>query len=93
MNKPSDLSEAAAKADLEALQKKYGALVVSFNNQQAELAALQRHNATLEQEKLALQERTKENFSESDQVKQLEDQVHTITGVLSAHRAACVHAT
>ena len=50
MNKPADLSEEAAKADLESLQKKYGALVVNFNNQQAELAAAQNRISQLEDE-------------------------------------------
>ena len=50
MNKPADLTEEAAKSDLEALQKKYGALVVNFNNQQAELAAAQRQIHVLEDE-------------------------------------------
>ena len=34
------LCEAEAKKELVALQKKYGALIVNFNNQQAELAAV-----------------------------------------------------
>lgn len=48
MNKPADLTEEAAKNDLVELQKKYGALVVNFNNQQAELAAEQGKAARLE---------------------------------------------
>jgi bifunctional ADP-heptose synthase (sugar kinase/adenylyltransferase) len=48
VRRPADLTEDQAKADLEALQKKYGALVVNFNNQQAELAACQKRLAAME---------------------------------------------
>ena len=44
------MSEEQAKKDLEELQKKYGVLVVNFNNQQAELAASQKQIAKLEDE-------------------------------------------
>ena len=43
------LSEAQAKAQLSELQKKYGALIVNFNNQQAELATSQKRLAAAEQ--------------------------------------------
>jgi len=50
MNKSADLTEEAAKADLDALQKKYGTLVVAFNNQQAELAKCMEEKEKLEQQ-------------------------------------------
>ena len=43
------LSEVQAKAQLGELQKKYGALIVNFNNQQAELATSQKRLAAAEQ--------------------------------------------
>jgi len=45
-----ELSEADAKSQLAELQKKYGALVVSFNNQQSELAISQKYSMQLEEE-------------------------------------------
>merc|ERR1719473_2477543 len=54
MQKPEELSEEQAKTDLAEMQKKYGTLVVTFNNQQAELAASQKLVGQLEDELTAL---------------------------------------
>lgn len=58
MNKPDEMTEEAAKSDLTELQKKYGALVVNFNNQQAELAASQKRCVSLEAEVTSLKAQT-----------------------------------
>lgn len=42
LSKPDEMTEEQAKAALVALQQKYGALIVNFNNQQAELQASQK---------------------------------------------------
>ena len=75
MNKPSDLSEEAAKADLESLQKKYGALVVNFNNQQTELAAAQKQIAQLTDENARLKSASSGAYSADDQRSQLQSQL------------------
>ncbi len=75
MNKPADLSEEAAKADLESLQKKYGALVVNFNNQQAELAAAQKEVGTLAQENERLKQQSKGAFSADETTRNLQSQL------------------
>jgi len=49
MSKPESLSESEAKETLATLQQKYGALIVNFNNQQAELAAAQNRVRQLEE--------------------------------------------
>ena len=54
VNKVDEMSEEQAKTELESLQRKYGALIVNFNNQQAELAASQKRNTVLEEEVLSL---------------------------------------
>lgn len=56
MNKPESLNEKEAKSDLEELQKKYGALIVNFNNQQAELAKSLKNSQDLEQQVARLTE-------------------------------------
>ena len=48
LSKPDELTEAQAKQELTNLQKKYGALIVNFNNQQAELAASQKRVRALD---------------------------------------------
>ena len=73
MNKPADMSEEAAKADLESLQKKYGALVVNFNNQQAELASSQKRIVDLESENERL--RGAANGNSSDAAKATEEKL------------------
>ena len=50
------LSEVQAKAQLGELQKKYGALIVNFNNQQAELATSQKRLAAAEQRTVAMEQ-------------------------------------
>jgi len=56
MNKPDTLNETEAKSDLSELQKKYGALIVNFNNQQAELAKALKHTQRLEAENERLEQ-------------------------------------
>lgn len=55
MNKPDTLNEEQAKGDLQELQKKYGALIVNFNNQQAELARALKANQDLQSKVDSLQ--------------------------------------
>merc|ERR1719197_2263780 len=88
MNKPAELSEDAAKADLEAIQQKYGALVVNFNNQQAELAAAQKRIVDLEAENERLKVQSSEGFSADDKTKALQEQVTSVTGELRSLEAA-----
>lgn len=57
------LSEDQAKSKLEELQKKYGILVVNFNNQQAELANCQKACAKLEEQNAELQARLSQDPS------------------------------
>lgn len=85
MNKPGDLDEAGAKADLEQLQKKYGVLVVSFNNQQVELADAQKEIVMLNMQL----ERMEEGLvlSSDDQVVKLSKEVETLTAQLRAVEA------
>jgi len=60
MDKPAvaskDLSEEVAKQELDELQQKYGALIVAFNDQQAELASAQKQLADLESQNKVLNE-------------------------------------
>jgi len=56
MHKVETLNEKEAKSDLEELQKKYGALIVNFNNQQAELAKSLKHAQDLENQVARLTE-------------------------------------
>ena len=51
-----ELSAEQAKQQLADMNKKYGALIVNFNNQQAELAASLKRTASLESEVEALRE-------------------------------------
>jgi len=66
MSKPAELSEDQAKADLENLQQKYGALVVNFNNQQAELAAAHKKIVDLESDNDRLKAQASGQFSADD---------------------------
>lgn len=77
MHKITDLDEQGAKKDLEELQKKYGALVVTFNNQQAELAAAQRSLDKLEDENAMLKSQAASGgaLSSDDVTKQLREQL------------------
>jgi len=77
MHKITDLDEQGAKKDLEELQKKYGALVVTFNNQQAELAAAQRSLEKLEDENAMLKSQAAAGgaLSSDEMTKQLQDQL------------------
>ena len=91
MNKPESLSEEAAKQDLETLQKKYGALVVSFNNQQAELAQSQKMAVGLQDENERLKEQVGGTFSADDNAKALRKQLDDVTMVRDTP-AALAHA-
>lgn len=71
----SDLSEDQAKKELEALQKKYGALIVTFNNQQAELQASQKHCASLEAELALHKEKGESSGTSGAGDSQLEEQL------------------
>ena len=85
MNKPAELSEEAAKQDLENLQKKYGALVVSFNNQQAELAAAQKEIFFLQEQNERLEGQVGGTFSADDNTKQLQKQLSDTMQACAAH--------
>ena len=80
MQKPADLSEDQAKADLAEMQKKYGTLVVTFNNQQAELAASQKLNQQLEAELEALKA-SQGSMPVEDSVKALRSQLEQTSAV------------
>lgn len=56
MQNADELPADQARQQLGELQKKYGALIVNFNNQQAELAASIKRTASLENEVVALRE-------------------------------------
>merc|ERR1719230_2022612 len=88
MNKPADLTEDAAKADLEQLQSKYGALVVNFNNQQAELAAAQKQISQLEEDNERLRAQTSADFSADDRSKQQASALEKALSELRALEAA-----
>ena len=80
MQKPADLSEEQAKADLAEMQKKYGTLVVTFNNQQAELAASQKLNQQLEAGLEALKA-SQGSMPVEDSVKALRSQLEQTSAV------------
>lgn len=86
MQKPADLSEDQAKADLAEMQKKYGTLVVTFNNQQAELAASQKLNQQLEAELEALKA-SQGSMPVEDSVKALRSQLEQTSAELKACEA------
>jgi len=88
MNKPAEMSEDAAKADLEQLQQKYGALVVNFNNQQAELAAAQKRIVSVESENEVLKTQKSADFSPDDNAKQLQSDLTQAQGDLRALEAS-----
>lgn len=80
MQKPEALSEDQAKADLTELQKKYGTLVVTFNNQQTELAASQKLVMQLEAELTALKA-SQNSMPVEDSVQALRTQLEQTTAV------------
>ena len=88
MQKPEALSEEQAKADLAEMQKKYGTLVVTFNNQQAELAAAQKLTQQLEAELEALKA-SQGSMPVEDSVQALRTQLEQTSAVScsSSHRS------
>lgn len=90
MQKAEGLSEDQAKADLTELQKKYGTLVVTFNNQQAELAASQKANQQLEAEIAGLKA-SQNSVPVEESVAKLREQLDTTQQVSVARSPpACV---
>jgi len=90
MNKPADLSEDQAKADLEELQKKYGALVVTFNNQQAELVHTIHERDALESRVAQLEELTKSStpMTEEGQLAEIANRLDIAKSEVSSLEAA-----
>jgi len=86
MQKPEALSEEQAKADLAEMQKKYGTLVVTFNNQQAELAAAQKLTQQLEAELEALKA-SQGSMPVEDSVQALRTQLEQTSAELKACEA------
>ena len=82
MHKVTDLNETQAKDDLQELQKKYGALIVNFNNQQAELAKALKANADLEARVAELEaERGGPPLSSDETTAKLQKQLESAQGV------------
>jgi len=95
MDKPvvqaKDLSEEVAKSELDELQQKYGALIVSFNNQQAELQQVQKVCADLEAQNAAHTNTLKMQASGNggeEAIKTLTEQLEKATADLRASEAA-----
>mmetsp|Transcript_12411 Transcript_12411/g.29531 ORF Transcript_12411/g.29531 Transcript_12411/m.29531 type:complete len:146 (-) Transcript_12411:264-701(-) len=81
MNKVTDLNETQAKDDLQELQKKYGALIVNFNNQQAELAKALKVNSDLESRIAELEAERESPLSSNEKLVKLERQLENAQGV------------
>jgi len=73
MAKASELTEDQSKAQLEELQKKYSTLIVTFNNQQTELAGCQAKCSKLEAENKDLQSQLSGDKPKGDDAKVVED--------------------
>ena len=85
------LSEAQAKAQLSELQKKYGALIVNFNNQQAELAKALKAQADLESRCAELEaERGAPPLSADEATAKLQKQLENALGVRRSRLLACL---
>jgi len=84
MHKVAELDERQAKDDLQELQKKYGALIVNFNNQQAELAKALKTNADLESEVEKLRSEVGNPLSADDKVASLQKQLESAQGEIRA---------
>lgn len=85
MNRVTDLNEEQAKNDLHDLQKMYGALIVNFNNQQAELAKALKENAELQTRIAELEEERSQPLSHDTAIIKLQRQLETANGVLIAY--------
>ena len=93
MHKVTDLNETQAKDDLQELQKKYGALIVNFNNQQAELARALKANAELESRLADVEaERGQPALSGDEAMAKLQKQLESAQGVRVARPCRCAAA-
>lgn len=81
MNKVTELNESQAKDDLQELQKKYGALVVNFNNQQAELAKALKANSDLEARITDLEADRGQPLNAGDEMMRMQRQLESAHGV------------
>jgi len=85
MHKVTELNETQAKDDLQELQKKYGALIVNFNNQQAELAKALKERAELEARVVDLEsERGQPPPSAEEAIQRLQKQLESAQGEVNA---------
>ena len=83
------LSEEQAKKQLGELQKKYGALIVNFNNQQAELAASQKRLATAEQRLAAMEQMQRGQGPVGGEAGHLNEQLQSTLAVRACPPARC----